>query len=36
MTVTPITRLELRRVPIPRNPLIDRLEQELGRPLNHE
>jgi hypothetical protein len=36
MTVTPITKLELRSVPIPRGPIIERLEQEIGRPLTHE
>lgn len=36
MNVTPITKLELRSVPIPRSPLIEKLEQELGRPLKHE
>jgi hypothetical protein len=36
MTVTPITKLELRSVPIPRSPIIDRLEQEIGHPLTHE
>ncbi len=36
MTATPITRLELRSVPIPRSPLIERLERELGRPLLEE
>lgn len=36
MNVTPITRLELRSVPIPRGPIIERLEQEIGRPLTHE
>lgn len=36
MTATPITRLELRSEPIPRGFLIERLEQELGRPLTHE
>lgn len=33
MTATAITKLELRSVPIPRSPTIERLEQELGRPL---
>jgi hypothetical protein len=36
MTVTPIMKLELRTVPIPRSPLIERFEQEIGRPLTHE
>jgi hypothetical protein len=36
MTVTKITRLELRAEEIPRSPLIERLERELGRPLTHE
>ena len=36
MTATPVTRLELRSEPIPRGPLIERLENELGRPLTHE
>lgn len=36
MTVTPITKLDLRSVPIPRGPTIERLEQEIGRPLTHE
>jgi hypothetical protein len=36
MNVTPITKLVLRSVPIPRSPLIDKLEQELGRPLTRE
>lgn len=36
MTVIPINRLELRNVPIPRSPLIEQLEQELGRSLRHE
>jgi hypothetical protein len=36
MTVTPITKLELRSVPIPRGPIVELLEQETGRPLTHE
>ena len=36
MNVTPITKLELRSVPIPHSPLIDIFEQELGRPLTCE
>ena len=36
MTVTLITKLELRSEPIPRGPIIERLEQEIGRPLTHE
>ena len=36
MTVTPITKLELRSVLIPCSPTIARLEQESGRPLTHE
>jgi hypothetical protein len=36
LSVTPITKLELRSEPIPRSPLIERLEQELGRALTHE
>lgn len=36
MTVTPITKLELRSEPIPRGPIIERLEQEIGRPLTHK
>jgi hypothetical protein len=36
MTVTPITKLELRSVPIPRGPIIELLEQEAGRPFTHE
>lgn len=35
MTVTPITKLELRSVPVPGGPIIERLEQEIGRPLLH-
>lgn len=36
MTAAPITKLELRSVPIPRGLLIEQLEQEIGRPLTHE
>lgn len=36
MTVTPITKLELRSEPIPRGPIIVRLEQEIGRALTYE
>lgn len=36
MTVRLISKLELRSVPVPRSPLIERLEQEIGRPLTHE
>lgn len=34
--VTPITKLELRSVEIPRSPLIEIFEQQLGRSLTHE
>jgi hypothetical protein len=35
VTVTPITKLELRSEPIPRGPTIERLEREIDRPLIH-
>jgi hypothetical protein len=36
MSVTPITRLELHSEPVPRGPIIERLEREIGRPLTHQ
>jgi hypothetical protein len=33
---TPITTLELRAVEIPRHPLVEIIEREIGRPLTHE
>jgi hypothetical protein len=36
MSVTNITRLELRTKEIPRSHVLERLEDELGRPLTHE
>ena len=32
----PITTLELRTIEIPRSPVLDLLERELGRPITHE
>lgn len=36
MTVRLVSKLELRRVPIPRSWLIESLERTMGRPLTHE
>jgi hypothetical protein len=33
---TPITTLELRKIEIPRSPLIEFLERQVGYPLTHE
>jgi hypothetical protein len=33
---TPITTLELQRIPISRGPLVELLETELGHPITHE
>ena len=34
--VTPITALELRRIDIPRSPLIEVMEREFGKSITHE
>ena len=36
MTAAPLTKLELRSVSIPRGPLIELIEREIGRPITHE
>jgi len=36
MTATPITKLELRSVPIPSSFVIELLDREIGRPLTYE